>query len=143
MNGTTQGFTLIELLIVIAIIGILAVVLLPNLLGAQKRAYDTSALTCANNLAKAIAIHRVDNPTTSNTLAASDYFDTNEKNELYGAGSKVAKTGCGVDDLVVKGDADADGKYSFTVTHKRGNNTYTLKPSGITNAKQQPADLNP
>ena len=47
---TEKGFTLIELLIVVAIIGILAAIAIPQFSKYRERAYNSAALTDLRNL---------------------------------------------------------------------------------------------
>lgn len=60
-SSSRLGFTLIELLIVVAIIGILAAIAIPNFLEAQTRAKVARAESDERTLATAIEMYYVDN----------------------------------------------------------------------------------
>lgn len=70
MKKLCSGFTLIELLIVVAIIGILAAIAVPNFLNAQVRAKVARSQSEMRNLSLALETYRLDNnmyPPTPNT----------------------------------------------------------------------------
>jgi prepilin-type N-terminal cleavage/methylation domain-containing protein len=66
-GNNAKGFTLIELMIVIAIIGILAAIAIPNFIAYRNKAFCSAAESDANNIAAALADYfaipnRVDPP---------------------------------------------------------------------------------
>ena len=67
------GFTLIELMVVLVIIGVLAALIVPNVLDRADDARITAARTDVNNLMQALKLYRLDNqryPTTEQGLQA-------------------------------------------------------------------------
>ncbi|TFZ06572.1 type II secretion system protein GspG [Ramlibacter henchirensis] len=67
------GFTLIELMVVLVIIGVLAALIVPNVLDRADDARATAARTDVNNLMQALKLYRLDNqryPTAEQGLQA-------------------------------------------------------------------------
>lgn len=68
-----SGFTLIEIMVVVVIIGILATVILPNVLGRADQAQETKAKADIRQLESQLALYRLDNfnyPSTAQGLQA-------------------------------------------------------------------------
>lgn len=69
----TAGFTLIELMVVLVIIGVLAALIVPNVLDRADDARATAAKTDVNNLMQVLKLYKLDNqrfPTSEQGLSA-------------------------------------------------------------------------
>jgi type IV pilus assembly protein PilA len=111
-----KGFTLIELMIVIAIIGILAAIAIPQFSAYRKRSYNSSAKSDLRNIATAQEAYYVDNSTY-----CSDESVLRGNTYGYMQSENVYPTAAG----------SADG-YTITSYHSSGNETYTLHgPGGV------------
>ena len=102
-----EGFTLLELLIVIVIIGILALLILPNITSAPKKAHDTKRKTDLTAMQKGLEEYYVDNNSYPTALSA-----------LTVGSAPIMKT--------IPTDPKNVSPYVYTYTPANGNTTYTL-----------------
>ena len=118
-----KGFTLIELMIVIAIIGILAAIAIPQFSAYRKRSYNAASQADLRNAATAQEAYFVDEQTycsSTGTLIGPTYG-------LY-LSENVALT-------IVAASTDANA-YVMRAKHSSGDATYVIKGPGGTVAKE-------
>jgi prepilin-type N-terminal cleavage/methylation domain-containing protein len=109
-----RGFTLIELLIVIAIIGVLSAIAIPQFSKYRQRSYNAAAESVIRNAATAQEAYFVDNAlycSNVNVLIGDTY-------------------GFYLSDGVALGSVADDEAYTLTSTHTFGDKTYTLAGPG-------------
>ena len=111
-----KGFTLVELMIVVAIIGILAAIAIPNFISYRRRSYNSAANSDVKNAYTAAQAYYIDNSASAVSLGAM---------QAYGFRQTTNVT------LTTGG---TQGALSITTFHTAGDKTYTAASDGaITN----------
>ena len=119
-----KGFTLIELLIVVAIIGIVAAIAIPNLLTALQRGKQKATMGDMKTIGNAIGSYMVDNSIAPNALTDIGKFHIQKVPPRDGWGHvwQYVRGGTGDDEYSL----GSSGRDTTFVWHTGNTETYTV-----------------
>ncbi|MGD9082113.1 MAG: prepilin-type N-terminal cleavage/methylation domain-containing protein [Desulfobacterales bacterium] len=116
-RNNEKGFTLIELMIVIAIIGILAAIAIPNFLAYRTRGQNSAAQSAAKNFYNTAMAYFADTSSSGTTVGTSGAPSYTVDSNITIGGTHMS---------------DSNGTIStdLTFTHSKSSTTYTLGTDG-------------
>ena len=133
MRRGQKGFTLIELMIVVAIIGILAAIAIPNFISFKKKAIISSAIANLETLRSALTQYAADRD--DGCYPASLAWDGTAEGTLHSTlgpyGLTFPKTYAGVKWSSYRYDHDACVNYTVEVTAADGETVLKAVPQGV------------